>query len=40
MRPLMNLSLTADHRLVDGAEGARFMARLREIIENPWHMLM
>ncbi|MDR1242024.1 MAG: 2-oxo acid dehydrogenase subunit E2 [Deltaproteobacteria bacterium] len=40
MRPLMNLSLTADHRLVDGAEGARFMARLREIIENPWYMLM
>jgi pyruvate dehydrogenase E2 component (dihydrolipoamide acetyltransferase) len=40
MRPLMNLSLTADHRLVDGAEGARFMARLREIIENPWHMLI
>jgi pyruvate dehydrogenase E2 component (dihydrolipoamide acetyltransferase) len=40
MRPLMNLSLTADHRLVDGAEGARFIALVRDLIESPWQMLL
>jgi pyruvate dehydrogenase E2 component (dihydrolipoamide acetyltransferase) len=40
MRPLMNLSLTADHRLVDGAEAARFISRIRDLVENPWQLLM
>jgi len=33
--PMMNLCLTADHRAVDGAVAAEFMARLKEFIENP-----
>jgi pyruvate dehydrogenase E2 component (dihydrolipoamide acetyltransferase) len=40
MRPLINLSLSADHRVVDGAEAARFIARIREIVESPWQMLL
>ena len=35
MRPLMMLSLTADHRVVDGAVAAAFLQRLCELIESP-----
>lgn len=31
----MTLSLTFDHRIVDGAPAARFLAEVREAIENP-----
>lgn len=40
IRPMMNLSLTADHRLVDGAMAGRFLARTKAIIENPYLLLM
>ncbi|MFV2014123.1 MAG: dihydrolipoamide acetyltransferase family protein, partial [Candidatus Heimdallarchaeota archaeon] len=32
---MMNLSLSLDHRIVDGAVGARFMSELVRYIENP-----
>jgi pyruvate dehydrogenase E2 component (dihydrolipoamide acetyltransferase) len=35
MRPLVNLTLTADHRVLDGLQAARFLADLRAGIENP-----
>ena len=35
VRPQMTLTLAADHRVVDGALAARFLSRLREIIETP-----
>ena len=31
----MVLSLSADHRVVDGAVGAAFLATLRELLESP-----
>lgn len=34
-RKLMNLSITFDHRVIDGAQGARFMSDLVKVIENP-----
>jgi len=34
------LSLTFDHRLVDGAPAARFLQRLAEIIQNPYIALL
>ncbi|WMJ78821.1 MULTISPECIES: dihydrolipoamide acetyltransferase family protein [unclassified Sedimentibacter] len=40
IKPMMNLSLTADHRVVDGAEAARFMAKLKEYIEKPGLLLL
>lgn len=40
IRSMMNLSLTADHRLIDGAMAGRFLARTKEIIENPYLLLM
>ncbi|WP_422484664.1 dihydrolipoamide acetyltransferase family protein [Gudongella sp. DL1XJH-153] len=39
-RPLMKLSLTADHRTVDGAVAAMFLARLKEVLEHPLRMLL
>ena len=40
VRPLMELSLTADHRVVDGAVAARFLQSLRAVLERPALMLM
>jgi pyruvate dehydrogenase E2 component (dihydrolipoyllysine-residue acetyltransferase) len=34
IRPLMNITLTYDHRLVDGAYAGRFLRDLRERLEN------
>jgi len=34
-RSIMKLSLTYDHRIVDGAPAARFSLRVRELLENP-----
>ena len=34
IRPMLNLSLTADHRVVDGATGARFLTALVERLEH------
>ena len=39
-RKLMVLSLTIDHRLIDGATGAEFMRSLKEMIENPYRLLV
>jgi pyruvate dehydrogenase E2 component (dihydrolipoamide acetyltransferase) len=35
LRPMANLTLSSDHRIVDGVAAARFMADLREALENP-----
>ena len=40
IRPMMNLSLTADHRVVDGAVAAAFLARLKEYTEKPGLLLL
>jgi pyruvate/2-oxoglutarate dehydrogenase complex dihydrolipoamide acyltransferase (E2) component len=32
---MMPLSLSYDHRVIDGGLGRRFMARLRENLEEP-----
>ena len=35
LRPMATLSLSSDHRIVDGVTAARFMADLRRAIEAP-----
>jgi pyruvate dehydrogenase E2 component (dihydrolipoamide acetyltransferase) len=35
LRDLMTVTLTCDHRVVYGADGARFLARLGELLERP-----
>ena len=39
-RMIMNLSISIDHRIGDGADGARFMVRVRELLEEPSLMLL
>lgn len=38
--PMMALSLTADHRVVDGSVAAQFLNRLKEWIENPNQLIL
>ena len=35
VRRVMRLTLAADHRVVDGAVAALFLARLKQLLENP-----
>ena len=35
VRDMLSLSLSFDHRLIDGAPAARFLQRIAELIENP-----
>jgi 2-oxoglutarate dehydrogenase E2 component (dihydrolipoamide succinyltransferase) len=34
IRPMCHLSIGHDHRLIDGADAARFLAALKERLEN------
>ncbi len=36
----MNMTLSADHRVSNGAEGAAFCNHLRELVENPMRLLV
>jgi len=38
-RRRMNLSFSGDHRLMDGATGARFMQEVKRLIQNPLSLL-
>ena len=38
IRPMMGISLTSDHRHIDGAVSGAFIKQLKEIIENPASM--
>ncbi len=35
VRPMMTMTLSADHRVVDGAIGARFLQRVKQRLEEP-----
>lgn len=37
---IMKLTMSCDHRIVDGAVGARFLATLKGFLENPVTMLV
>jgi pyruvate dehydrogenase E2 component (dihydrolipoamide acetyltransferase) len=39
VQPMMTLSLSCDHRVVDGARGAQFLQMLAEQIEEPMRLL-
>ncbi|MGH2442462.1 MAG: dihydrolipoamide acetyltransferase family protein [Chloroflexota bacterium] len=36
IRDRMRVTLTCDHRVINGAEGAEFLQALRGFLENPW----
>ena len=39
-RPRMRLTMSCDHRVIDGAQGARFLATLKEFLEEPAAILI
>jgi len=39
-RPIMNLALTYDHRLIDGREAVMFLKRIKEVVEDPRRLLI
>ncbi len=39
-RKLMTLSLSVDHRVIDGAQGALFLQKLVALLENPYRALI
>jgi pyruvate dehydrogenase E2 component (dihydrolipoamide acetyltransferase) len=39
-RLMLPLSLSYDHRVIDGATAARFTRRLAEMLENPMLLLL
>lgn len=40
IRPMMNVQLTVDHRLIDGLLAAQFVEYVKELLENPLKILM
>jgi pyruvate dehydrogenase E2 component (dihydrolipoamide acetyltransferase) len=36
IRPVMKVSLSADHRVLDGASGSRFLHQLKQFLEDPY----
>jgi len=39
IRPMMVMTLSCDHRVVDGARGAQFLDDLANLIADPWRLL-
>ena len=40
IRPMMTVSLSFDHRVIDGAPAAEFLAEVKRILENPYEMIL
>ena len=40
IRPMMNLALSYDHRVIDGKEAVTFLIKVKEAIEDPMRLLL
>ena len=40
VRQVMKIALSADHRVSDGAEGARFIKEIQQVLEQPFLMVL
>jgi pyruvate dehydrogenase E2 component (dihydrolipoamide acetyltransferase) len=40
VRPRMKITMSCDHRVIDGAQGSRFLATLKQLLEEPVRMLV
>jgi pyruvate dehydrogenase E2 component (dihydrolipoamide acetyltransferase) len=39
-RPMMTFTLSCDHRIIYGADGAQFLARVRKLLERPLALVL
>jgi pyruvate dehydrogenase E2 component (dihydrolipoamide acetyltransferase) len=39
LRPMMSMTLSVDHRSMDGIQGAKLLAEIKERIEKPYFLL-
>ena len=40
VRPMLQLTINVDHRAVDGAVAAAFLRDLKQLLEDPWSLLV
>jgi pyruvate dehydrogenase E2 component (dihydrolipoamide acetyltransferase) len=40
VRPRMRVTMSCDHRVIDGATGAKFLQTLKQYLEEPAMMLV
>jgi pyruvate dehydrogenase E2 component (dihydrolipoamide acetyltransferase) len=40
VKPLMKVTMSCDHRVIDGATGASFLQTLKEMLEEPAAILV
>ncbi|MBY7142992.1 2-oxoglutarate dehydrogenase complex dihydrolipoyllysine-residue succinyltransferase [Virgibacillus sp. NKC19-3] len=40
VRPMMYIALSYDHRIVDGSEAVRFLVRIKQLLEDPYDLLL
>jgi len=40
IRTIMRMTLSGDHRVTDGAEGAQFINEVKRLLENPWSLVL
>jgi len=39
LRPMMQMTLSADHRVIDGARAAHFLTEVKQTLENPYLLI-
>jgi len=40
VRQMMRVTMSCDHRLIDGATGAKFLQTFKKILENPLYLVV
>lgn len=40
IRPMMFVALTYDHRIIDGREAVSFLRHIKEVVEDPWRLVV
>jgi pyruvate dehydrogenase E2 component (dihydrolipoamide acetyltransferase) len=40
VRQLMRVTMSCDHRVIDGATGAKFLQTFKKILENPLYLVV
>ncbi|MHB0999091.1 MAG: dihydrolipoamide acetyltransferase family protein [Armatimonadota bacterium] len=40
VRSMMNLCLSFDHRVLDGAPAAQYLQKVKELLESPWQLII